>query len=80
MSMVYSFQIESMIRGYRQYKGIWESPSENDALVCEREIGNAHDTHAVAIRKDIDGEARTYSKKNLFDLFYFYQTRRYNLL
>ena len=48
-----------MIRGYHQYKGIWESPSEDDALVCEREIGNAHDTHAVAIRKDIEGEART---------------------
>ena len=57
--MVYSFQIESMIRGYHQYKGIWESPSEDDALVCEREIGNAHDTHVVAIRKDIEGEART---------------------
>ena len=50
--MVYSFQIESMIHGYHQYKGIWESPSEDDALVCEREIGNTHDTHAVAIRKD----------------------------
>ena len=48
-----------MIHGYHQYKGIWECPSEDDALVCEREIGNTHDTHAVAIRKDIEGEART---------------------
>ena len=30
---------------------MWESPTE--------EIGDAHDTHVVAIRKDIDGEART---------------------
>ena len=75
--MVYSFQIESMIRGYHQCKSIWESLSEDNALICEREISNAHDTHAVAIRKDINGEARTvgHSKKNLFALFYFYQTR-----
>ena len=50
--------IESMIRGHHEYKHVWENPSEDDELVCEREIGNAHDTHTVAIRKDIDGETR----------------------
>ena len=44
--------------GYHEYKRIWENPSEDDELVCEREIGNAHDTHTVAIWKDIDGETR----------------------
>ena len=58
-AMVYSFTIESMIRGYHEYKSVWENPSEDDALACEREIGNAHDTHTVRIRKDIDGEIRT---------------------
>ena len=55
--MVYSFAIESMIRGHHEHKCIRENPSD-DEYVCERKIGNAHDTHAVAIRKDIDGETR----------------------
>ena len=44
-----------MIRGYHQYKTIWENPSRSDELLCGREIGNAYDTHAVAIKKDIGG-------------------------
>lgn len=56
--VMYSFAVESMIRGYHEYKRIWENPSEDVELVCEREIGNAHDTHAVAIQKDINGEIR----------------------
>ena len=64
--MVYSFAIESMIRGHHEYKHVWENPSEDDELVCEREIGNAHDTHAVAIRKDIDGEKEKFLHFVLF--------------
>ena len=56
---MYSFSIDSMIRGYHQYKTIWENPSHHDELLCEREIGNAHDTHAVAIKKDIGGVQTT---------------------
>ena len=52
---MYSFAVELMIQGYHEYKNIWENPSEDDELVCEHEIGNVHDTHAVAMRKDIDG-------------------------
>lgn len=54
-----AFDVESMIRGYHEYIHIWESPSTGESLVCEREIGNSHDTHAVAIKKDIDGEIKT---------------------
>ena len=48
-----------MTRGHHEYKHVWENPSEDDELICEREIGNAHDTHAVALRKNTDRETRT---------------------
>ena len=48
-----------MIRGYHEYKHVWGNPSEDDELICECEVGNAHDTHAVAIRKNISRETRT---------------------
>ena len=48
-----------MIRGYHEYKSIWENPSEDDELICEREVGNPRDTHAVAIKKSIAGECCT---------------------
>ena len=46
-----------------EYKTIWENPSHRDEqstreLLCEPEIGNANDTHAMAIKKDI-GEVQT---------------------
>jgi len=44
-----------MIRGYHEYKVIWENPNPGDRLICEREIGNLHDTHAVAIKGNITG-------------------------
>ena len=53
-----SFSVDSMIRGYHEYMLIWESPSVGERLACEREPGNAHDTHAVAIKKVIDGEIK----------------------
>ena len=40
-------------------KSIWEIPSADDDLLCERKVGNAHDTHPVAIRKDIAGKTTT---------------------
>ena len=55
---MYSFSMDSMIRGYHQYKTIWENSLHSDELLCEREIGNDNDTHAVAIKKDI-GEVQT---------------------
>ena len=55
---VEAYRIEAVIRGYLTYKSIWLNPVMEE-LSCEREIGNAQDTHAVAIRKTIDGEVKT---------------------
>ena len=41
-----------MIRGY---KLVWDNPVVGENLLCEREIGNHHDTYAVAVKKIIDG-------------------------
>ena len=48
-----------MIQGYHEYKRIWDDPVDGDELECKREIGNSHDTHAVAVQKVIDGEEKT---------------------
>ena len=53
------FTVEAVIRGYHVYKSIWLNPIMEEELSCEREIGNAQDTHAMAIRKTIDGEVTT---------------------
>ena len=43
---------------YEPFLQFWESPSVGERLACEREPGNAHDTHAVAIKKVISGEIK----------------------
>lgn len=53
------FAVESMIRGYHEYQTIWLNPVMEEELSCKQKIGNAHNTHAVAIRKTIDGEIKT---------------------
>ena len=50
-----ALSIESMIRGYHKYKLIWNNPVVGEDLLCECEVGNPHDTHAVAVKKVIDG-------------------------
>jgi len=47
-----------MIRGYNELS-MWANPIIEEDVSCQREIGNAHDTHAVAVRKTIDGEINT---------------------
>ena len=47
-----SFTVTSAIRGYHVYKDIWDAASDiNEELRCEREIGNPHDSFAVAVKK-----------------------------
>ena len=58
-AVIFSFAVNSMICGYHEYKSVWESQAVDDDLLCEREVGNPHDTHAVAIKKDIAGEITT---------------------
>ena len=45
--MVCTFFIESMARGYHQYKDVWENPVYGEELNCARDIGNSHDPMAV---------------------------------
>ena len=53
-----SFFIDSEIRGYHEYMSIWENPVCGEVLNCHREPGNAHDTHAVAVKKVIDDDLK----------------------
>ena len=52
-----------MIRGYHEYKIVWLNPVIEEELSRKREIGSAHDTHAVAVRNIIDGDIK------LLDMF-----------
>ena len=53
---VYSFVVNSMVRGYHQYKDIWHDPIVGEELPCEREVGNPHDPLAVAINETMAEE------------------------
>ena len=57
--MACSFGIESMARGYHEYKSVWEDQVHSEELNCTRDIGNSHDPMAVAILKEIDGATVT---------------------
>ena len=57
--MAESFVVESMIRGYHEYKSIWDNPVVGEQLNCIREVGNSHDPMAVAVIKEIEGETKT---------------------
>ena len=52
---------EAMIRGY-QYKSVWLNLVIEEELSCKREIGNAHDTHALAMRNIIDEDIKTFGR------------------
>ena len=41
------------------YKIVGLNPVIEEELSCKREIGNAHNTHAVAARNIIDGDIKT---------------------
>ena len=45
----YTFCIDSMVRGYHEYQSIWDTPLADGDLPCEREVGNSHDSQAVAV-------------------------------
>ena len=46
---MYSFSVTTAVRGFHVYKDVWE-PTISEVLSCEREIGNSHNTFAVAIK------------------------------
>ena len=37
---------------------VWENPVYGEILVCHREVENAHDTHAVAVKKVIGDDLK----------------------
>ena len=74
--MEFIFVVESMIRGYHEYKTVWENPVLAEELHCTREIGKPCDPVAVAIQKQISGEMDNYRwarpKKNFHTEFCVY--------
>ena len=52
---MFEFTICSAIQGHHVYKAIWENPIIREELKCQREVGNSHDTLAVAVLKRLDG-------------------------
>ena len=48
--MEYSFAVHSKVWGYHYYRAVWDA-AIGEVLQCEREVGNVHDTFAVAVKK-----------------------------
>ena len=53
--------VEAIIHGY-QYKSAWLNPVIEEELSCKREIGKAHDTHALAMLNIIDEDIKTFGR------------------
>ena len=51
----HSFVVNNVIRGFHIYKAIW-GPVIGEELGTVREVGNSHDTLAVAVVKSLYGE------------------------
>ena len=51
--------VEAVIRGYHENKIVWLNPVIKEELSCKWEMGNTHDTRAVAVRNIIDGDIKT---------------------
>ena len=45
-----------------QYKSAWLNPAIKEELSCKWEIGNTHDTHALAVRNIIDEYIKTFGR------------------
>ena len=48
------FSVKAMICGYNKYQNAFDAPI-SEILSCEREVGNIHDTFALAIKKNGKG-------------------------
>ena len=48
-----------------EYISAWLNPVIKEELSCKREIGNAHDTHALAMRNIIDEHINVFHAKYL---------------
>ena len=52
---MYTFLIESVVRGYHEYKDIWDAVVDGIELPCEREPGNPQNPSAIAVAKRSPG-------------------------
>lgn len=50
---MFSFSLTTAVRGFHVYKDVWE-PTIGEVLSCERDVGNSHDTFAVATKKSTE--------------------------
>ena len=51
-STMYTFLLNSMVRGYHKYKSLWMNLFDGEELICKQEIGNPCNPQAVAMKKD----------------------------
>ena len=52
---IFKFSVEGMIHRYHEYMHIWKSLSPTNHLLCQQQIENPHNTHAVAVKENITG-------------------------
>ena len=52
---MYTFSVDSVVRGYQGYKDIWDADIDGLELPCKREPSNPHDPSAVAVVKQSSG-------------------------
>ena len=48
---MFELTICSTTQGYHEYKEIWDNLIIGEELGCQQEVGNPHDTNAVAVIK-----------------------------
>ena len=48
---MFSFSLTTAVHGFHVYKDVWEL-TIGEVLSCKRDIGNSHDTFAVAIKNN----------------------------
>ena len=63
--------LQLCMRGFHVYKNVWE-PTVDEVLLCEREIGNSHDTFAVAVRNSSEIVGHVPMQIPFIDLFNIY--------
>ena len=63
------------VRGYHVYCELWEA-AVGEVLMCERELRNAKDRHAVAVKKDGTVIGHLYTEKGFAYLFALPAERR----
>ena len=73
--VMYTFSFNSVVRGYHEYKDIWDAEVDGASLPCEREPGKSHDTYicyyhtkAIPIWKH---DHWTHSMSTIYDMLYF---------